>query len=866
MIGKTVTHYRILDELGRGGMGVVYKAEDTKLKRHVALKFLPADLTRDEEAKERFIQEAQAASALDHPNICTIHEIDETEDGLTFITMACYKGETLKEKIERGLLNLEEAIDIAVQVSQGMEKVHQKNMLHRDIKPGNIFITEEGVAKLLDFGLAKLAGQAELTRTGTTLGTVAYMSPEQAGGKEVDSRGDIWSLGVVLYEMLSGTLPFRGENEFVIINSILTQDPEPVENHRNDAPVDITTILERALQKNPGDRYHSVEEFRSDLQRILATDAPAAQSISSAERPVQEVRHNLPLQLTSFVGRVNEMAELRELLSDHRLITLTGAGGCGKTRLSLQIAADLVEDYRDGVWFVELAPVSDPRLVPDVVARTLQVPEEPDNPPLQTLSTYIKDMCLLLLLDNCEHLTEACSGLAHELLQASPESTILVTSRESLNTPGEVTWTVPSLSIPDPVEIPDDQQLYRFEAVKLFVDRAGAVQSKFELTPQNATSVARICHTLDGIPLAIELAAARIKFLSPADILERLEDRFQLLTGGLRTGLERHKTLRAAIDWSYELLSDPEQTLFNRISVFAGGFDMEAVEGVGAGGSLTDSSILDTFSMLVDKSLIVSDTQADGAVRYRLLETLRQYGREKLSESGEEELIRANHFRYFLKLADQAYDDQFDNASKWLHRLEIEHENLRAALDWSYSHPEKLIQLTGALGWFWITTGCYTSGLNYLQTALEKREGRTPAVARLLSSLGTSWFYIPAVFNDALVLLEESVNMWRELDNERETGLALIELGYLNCMTENFSYAERCCEESIEIFKNLDDLKLVARAKTPLCWAYIFQFQPDKAEPIAKETLAEALKYEMPREITLCRHFFADCALLYTAS
>ena len=501
-------------------------------------------------------------------------------------------------------------------------------------------------------------------------------------------------------------------------------------------------------------------------------------------------------------------------------------------------------------------------MVPDVVARVLQVKEEPDRPLLQTLSTYLKDKRILLLLDNCEHLAEACSELTHELLQSSPESQILVTSRESLNTPGEVTWTVPSLSLPDPDNIPEVEQLDRFEAVKLFIDRAVAIQSKFALSSQNATAVAQICHTLDGIPLAIELAAARIKLLSPAGILERLEDRFRLLTGGMRTGLAQHKTLRATVDWSYELLSDPEQILFNRLSVFAGDFDMEAVEGVCVGEPIADTDILDLFSMLVDKSLVGRDTQADGSIRYRLLETLHQYGKEKLNESGEEELTRASHYRHFLNTAERAYDEQNNETSTWLNLLETEHENLRAALEWSSSRPEENVRLTGALGWFWYTTSQFTTGLHYAQTALEHREGKTPAVARLLTSHGKHWFYFPAVFSDAMVSLEESVEIWRELGNERETCLALIEIGMMKCFTGEYADVSRHCEESIEVFEKLDDPKLVARAKVPLCWSYLHRFQPDIAEPIAEEIIEIALQFQMTRELVFARHFLADCPLL----
>jgi serine/threonine protein kinase len=268
MIGQTISHYKILEKLGGGGMGVVYKAEDTKLKRLVALKFLPPDLTRDDEAKERFVHEAQAASALDHPNICTIHEIGETEDRQLFICMAYYEGETLKKKVSSNQLSVDSVIEIAIQIAQGLAKAHEKGIVHRDIKPANLFLTNDGILKILDFGLAKLAGVTRLTKSGTTLGTVAYMSPEQMQGEEVDHRTDIWALGVVMYEMLTGKLPFKGEYEQAVMYSILNEKPEPITTTRLDVPADLEKIVNKCLEKKTSERYKLVEETLTDLKSL----------------------------------------------------------------------------------------------------------------------------------------------------------------------------------------------------------------------------------------------------------------------------------------------------------------------------------------------------------------------------------------------------------------------------------------------------------------------------------------------------------------------------------------------------------------------------------------------------------------------
>jgi len=268
MIGKSISHYRITEKLGGGGMGIVYKAEDTRLKRTVALKFLPPDLTRDEDAKKRFVHEAQAASALEHPNICNVHEIDETQDGQMFICMACYEGETLKKKIERGPLKVDEAVNIAVQVAGGLARAHEAGITHRDIKPANVMVTDRGEVKIVDFGLAKLSGRTRVTKTGTTAGTIAYMSPEQSRGEGVDSRTDIWSLGVVLYEMLTGKLPFKGDYEQAVVFSILNEDPEPLRNLRSEVPIGLERIVHKAMAKSPGERYRQVRDVLVELETL----------------------------------------------------------------------------------------------------------------------------------------------------------------------------------------------------------------------------------------------------------------------------------------------------------------------------------------------------------------------------------------------------------------------------------------------------------------------------------------------------------------------------------------------------------------------------------------------------------------------
>ncbi|HEV2741795.1 MAG TPA: hypothetical protein VGV91_01430 [Rubrobacter sp.] len=402
-----------------------------------------------------------------------------------------------------------------------------------------------------------------------------------------------------------------------------------------------------------------------------------------APRTPQRPPNNLPLELSSFVGREKELAEVGRLLENNRLMTLTGTGGCGKTRLALAVAGELVDGFEGGVRLVELAPLADPSLVPQAVGSTLGVREQPGRSPTETLSDYLRPKKALIILDNCEHLVEACAELAETLLRSCPKLRVLATSREALGITGEVAWPVPSLSLPDLRRLPEIEGLPRNEAIRLYLERTAAVKPSFALTEQNAPLVARVCYQLDGIPLAIELAAARAKVLSVEQIADRLDDSFRLLSAGGRTVSPRHSTLQAAMDWSHELLSDEEQVLFRRLSVFAGGFTLEAAESACAGEDLGGDEVLGLLSHLVDKSLVVA-WERDEQMRYRLLETVRQYGRDKLRGSGEDAELGRRHAAFFVTLAEEAERERSGpDQARWLVRLEAEHDNVRAALSWS---------------------------------------------------------------------------------------------------------------------------------------------------------------------------------------
>lgn len=522
-------------------------------------------------------------------------------------------------------------------------------------------------------------------------------------------------------------------------------------------------------------------------------------------------RHNLPVQLTSFIGREKEMGDISEIVREHRLVTLTGIGGTGKTRLSLQVSADLIDEYTDGVWFIQLAPLSDPTLVPQEVASTWRIENQSGQSLSKVLAAYAQNKKMLLVLDNCEHVLEACASLANDLLHAAPNIKILATSRASLNVEGEVIYPVHPLALPDPKQNLPLLTLTQYEAVRLFIARAVSVRPTFNVTNENAPAVAQICQRLDGIPLAIELAAARIRALSPDQIAERLENRFDLLTGGSRTVLPRQQTLRATMDWSYELLTEDERDLLNQLSVFAGNFSLEAVEGICIPKEGIGAGVLDLLTASVDNSLVnINDEGLE--IRYQLLETVRQYANEKLTESGKLDKLRSKHLEYFLKFVETAEPNivSFDQL-QWLAKLDAEHENLRAALKYSLSEGNDTrsgMKLAKTLTEYWNMRSYFDEQLYWQRLALDKSEsfGETPLKARLLYEYSLINSTIRGKWKESQPLLEESRRIFKDLGEEylSDNAYVLLWLGFTNTEKDNDT-GRSMMREAIHIFENIGD-------------------------------------------------------------
>ncbi len=538
-------------------------------------------------------------------------------------------------------------------------------------------------------------------------------------------------------------------------------------------------------------------------------------------KPLEPKLTNLPIPVSSFIGRKRETAEIKSLLANHRLLTLTGAGGSGKTRLAIQVATDLVDTFQNGVWWVELAPLMDELLLPQVVAKALGVHETATQPLSDTLAGFISARQMLLVLDNCEHLVAASARLAEKLLQSCPNLKLLATSREGLGIAGEVTWLVPLLSLPD---TQDWLKLFQdYEAIQLFAERAQAAKSDFELTGQNTLAVAQICRRLDGIPLAIELAAARVRVLSVEGIAARLDDRFNLLTTGSRSALPRQQTLRALIDWSHDLLSPEEKVLFRRLAVFHSGRTLDAVEEVCSGDGVPRTQVLNVLARLIDKSLLLAE-ERNGVMVYRMLDTIRHYAEDKLREAGETERVRDRQLDYFVRFAEQAEPElQGANQSTWLNRLELQRHNFHAALGWALDTAPRAdgveraratgLRLAGALYWFWIIRGPLSEGRRWIETALAENPAarRDAARAKALAGLGEiAWDQVDLPV--ARAAYQESLDIWRELKDDWWIAFTTLCMAYVLLYEDQVAESLKQFEESVTLARRLGEKSLLGRA------------------------------------------------------
>ncbi|MFN8548744.1 MAG: protein kinase [Candidatus Eisenbacteria bacterium] len=948
---RRLGRYRILGELGRGGMGVVLLGEDPTLARKVAIKMLPRELAENPEAYTRFEREARLLAALNHPNVATIHSL-ESIDGVPILTMEHIEGRTLAARLRVGPLPVEELLRVGTKVARAIEAAHERGVIHRDLKPGNVMLRDDGEVKVLDFGLAieaplndpsapnsnavatsefaatlaietpatdraaKLdhsaadaasvdalvdATQVDVTSaspgaSGEISGTFGYMSPEQITGGPVDARSDLFGLGCVFFECATGARAFRGDTMMARARSTLSDAPSAASLPRA-VPAPIREVILACLSKSPEGRPAHAQAvrkiFEDQLESFLFT-LRAETLVSGISAPAESGTHNLPNQLSSFVGRAQELAAVSALVESHPLVTLTGAGGSGKTRLAIEVARTLLSRGWPGdVWWIELASLGQASLLEKTIMTVIGLKESTDRPARDTILEHLARKNALLLFDNCEHLLDATASLARALVQRCPGLRILVTSREALGLDGEVRHAVPPLSIEELAEGRSPEQLRESEAVRLFVERARLAQPSFELNEANLPAVVGICRRLDGLPLALELAASRVRALDPASLLARLDDRFRLLTGGSREKLPHQRTLLASIEWSHEQLSEPERALFRRLGVFAGSFTLESVEAVCVDDTLESWDVLDAMTSLLDKSMIepamaasypnsggsgvnsgdgshsgsdaasnadspaaASDSAVNAitstrvpmakliaAPRYRMLETFRQYADAKLAEAGERAAQRERFARHWKEqIAGYVRRLSGPEGNAVLKRIDRELGNFREALTIALEEmndSEVALRLAANMLGYWLRRAHWSEGKETMRRALSLPGAERPTQGRAvaLNSFGVMMYYTGR-YEEAVTYLVEAIELFEQQNMRIEAAGGHLNLGNAYAFLGRVEEGLRAQERVLALARELNHDWLVAAALVNICNAAEALGDIDRVETTAEEAVA----------------------------
>src|SRR4051812_1272064 len=729
-LGSHLAGYRILQLIGRGGTGLVYEAEHVVLGRSAAVKTLLPTLVDDAEFRERLVRESRMVAALEHPTVIPIYDAGEAE-GALYVAMRLVRGPDLAELIDReGRLDLETTVGLLEQVAGALDAAHASGLVHRDVKPANVLLEEAtGRVYLSDFGIAKHADAAGLTRTGFFLGTVDSAAPEQIQGLPVGPPADVYAFGCMVYECLTGRPPFDRVSAGAILRAHIA-DPPPRLPPDLGLPPALDDAVGRALAKEEADRYPTCGEMVLDIRAAagVGRHTRAWTTLHPVAAPEAARAAALPPETTPLFGREDAIERLNELLRqpDIRLVTLTGLGGIGKTRVAIAAARAASDDF-DEVAFLDLTVVAEPESLARSLAQGLGVAVADDGPAVDALGSRLAGRRTLLVLDSFERVLPEAPVIA-DLLSACPRLVVLVTSQIALRLPEERRFVVPPLPLADAGAGDDPRALAASAPVALFVDRARTVKPDFALGADNAAAVARICLHLDGIPLAIELAAARVNVLTPQAILARLDQRLAFLTEGTRGLPDRQQTLRAAIDWTYDLLPERERVVFARLGVFAGGWTLEAAEAIcGDPEQNAVGELLNALAALVDNSLVRQDEGIEGEPRFTMLDTIREYALERLRERGEADDLRARHAERYLALAERA-EPELDASGQaaWLARLEEEEDNIWAALAWSAADAGDRasgLRIVGSIMRYWSMRGRTAAVRHWLEGALADEDG-----------------------------------------------------------------------------------------------------------------------------------------------
>ncbi len=792
-----------VEEIGRGGFAVVYRARQLTLNRMVAIKVLSSELV---ESRPRLIREQKILGQLSgHPNIVTVFEVGETKSGTPFLVTRYCSGGSLQERIERvGVLGLDEVLRVGVKISGALETAHRAGVVHRDVKPANILFTDYDEPALCDFGIAR-TGVGFRTKAGVFTGSPAFTAPEILGGEPPGPASDVYGLGATLFVALTGHAPFeRRAGEQLVAQFVRITNETMPDLREHDIPDGVATLIERAMSRRSADRPSALE-LGELIQQLQANDGLAVDemALNRVERVQTGARtERMSAAPIGLVGRGDELAKLCTLVDASPLVTLTGVGGVGKTTLAIRAANDMRKEFHGGVWVVELAALRDGSLLTEVTAAALGIHDQAGRTITDLLVSFLAPRHALLVLDNCEHIIDDAAKLVETLLRECPRLHIVATSREVLCASGEVVLALPPLGYPSPDDKVRAHSLTEFDAVALFVQRARAAVATFSLTEHNAAAVARICSGLDGLPLAIELAAARLRALSVEQIAQGLSDRYALLRRGRRSAPERQQSLDRCIAWSYNLCTSAEQQLWQRLTVFAGSFDLPAAMHVCAVDQLTaehpTQATFDALCALVDKSILIR-TEHAGVVRFRLLETLREFGKRLISDSECYQLLRRCHADWYRQLtADGAAEWFSDRQVYWLDRLISEMPNLREAMEFSLSDsPSTTLRIVIGLREVWSTRGMLTEARHWLDRVLAalSNEASIERFRALRESALVA--VVSGDVSTARGRAAEARGVLEQIDHQPTTGLLDVIDAMVSYLSGDLNGACECCERAI---------------------------------------------------------------------
>lgn len=804
--------YAVQEQIGAGGMGVVYRAVDRQTREDVAVKLLrPEAIASDHGLVERFKREATALQQLNHPSI--IRVLDTlVEDDRHYIVMEYMPAGSLRDVLQHeGPMPIDRMLSITLDLADALTRAHRLDIIHRDLKPANVLLASDGTPRLTDFGVARIGKLDAVTGTGMTLGTLDYLPPEILNGQAADARMDIWSFGVLLFEMVTGMRPFTGEAVGQVLTAIMTEMPPSIEELRPDCPIGLVDLIYRMLEKDPQARIPSVRLVGAELEAlmqgqvydtsterilrsVLPTESPAeAARFATPTSKSGTVRNNLPVQVTPFIGREHELKEMERLLRDPaiRLVTILAPGGMGKTRLSLEAAAQQLSHFADGVFFVELDHISAPENIPNATAEALGIGRESGEGLKQEILDFLREKHILLVMDNFEHVLDG-AGWVGEILRAAPQAEVVATTREKLGLDGETLFILGGMDFPE-WETPADALEYA--AVKLFMQSALRVRPQFELRAEDLTCVARICRMVGGMPLGIVLAAAWLETLSLAEIAQELGQSIDLLESDRRDIPDRQRSIRAVFDYSWNLMDEEERRIFQRFAVFRGGCTRQAAQAV-SGASLRQ------LSTLLNKSLLLRDPVSG---RYQVHELLRQYAEEHLHQSGDEASVHEAHSSYYLNtLAERVPDMKGRRQFAALDEVDSDFENLRAAWQWAARNKKgALIDLAlEGLDIYCRLRRRFRERDELVMMALQELAGESDrGRGRLLA-----YSYTPYIPEDAEVAQRLEAALPLLQNDRREKAYAHYQIASLN-ITDSTAEAlvRQHLDEALAIYRELDE-------------------------------------------------------------